>query len=200
MGLADRDDQGSALNTQQRMACAKRRRRWCCAWGVLFGLAVLPFAIMLLDRRQPVWFPYGDGVSDPTCTSHCDAEIVPYYVHSGETVTIDWPIIEYRLCQGEYSRRIRESTGKIHFFDRLPTSYSDTLSKDRKWFSRQMTLPRMTPGQALYWTSGLRWCNFMQRIFWPIPFTSPVIKFYVLDDDTQAPNWKDDDVSGAIQR
>lgn len=172
------------MNLEQRAIAAWRQRLWCYAWGALVGLTALPFAVMLLDRSQPVTFPYGgpDNI-DPECTVHCKAEIVPFYVHSGDRVTINWPIIEHRLCQGEYSRRIRESTGKVHFFDRIPTAYSDTLSKDRKWFSRQMTLPKMTPGPATYWTSGTRWCNFMQRIFWPIPFTAPKISFEVLPDE-----------------
>jgi hypothetical protein len=161
-------------------------RAQCYILGVLLGVAAAPFAVMLFDRREPVTLTFGP---DDHCYEDCSGQIIPYYVHPLQEVEIKWPLIENRKCEGEYSRRIREGrTGKVHIFGRQGTAYTEATSTDRRWFSRSLVIPKAVgPGPATYWTVGYRWCNFMQKYFWPIPFRSPDIQFEVLPEGQPAP-------------
>lgn len=157
-------------------------RRGCHVFGLLIGVGLTPLAVMLFDRRDPVTLNFEQ---DEHCHDHCKGEIIPYYVRPMQKVEISWPVQEHRSCQGAYTRRILEkSTGKMHVFDSLPVAYSDTISSDRKRFSKEFVIPKaISAGPAVYFTVGHRWCNVMQHMFWPMAFRSPDIPFEVLPDD-----------------
>lgn len=144
-------------------------RKYCLCIGAVFGILLAIPATQLFDRRAPVLLGQG--------------RIEPFDVHVGQTVTVTWPVVEYKLCEGEYTRHVKDRSNRIVFFERLPTSYSDTISRDQKWFVKYWTVPRgLVEGPAIYWTDGFRWCNPLQRYFWPIPFRAPDIPFNILPD------------------
>jgi hypothetical protein len=161
-------------------------RAQCYVFGIVIGLVLAPFAVMLLDRREPITLTFA---AEDCEAERCHGQIVPYYARSEEKVSINWPVIENRVCEGRYQRRIKEMvTGRIVIFDDLPVNYQESIDpKKPKWFSKPLVLPKLSPGPAIYWTEGNRWCNFMQKYFWPIPFRSPDIYFQVLPDKTWSP-------------
>jgi hypothetical protein len=150
----------------ERKTAMWKRTKSCNIIGIAIGIGLIaPIAGLLMDRREPIHLYQG--------------RFEPEVVRSNQTVQIIWEADELRTgCDGVLERRITEKrSGKIHYFAREPTVFH--FNGTRKTFSKYFTLPELSDGEAEYTTHGHRWCNLLQKWFWPIEFFSPPIRFTV---------------------
>lgn len=143
--------------------------------AVLIGaLITVPASFMLFDRRAPV--------------EHVSAEIIPPAVYAGDAVRLRWKIVEHRNCDGVSHRRIIDSTGKITEFETHPTVYHAATSPSPLTFEVIMNVPiGIAPGPARYDPGVFRWCNILQKTFWPIEDAPHPVPFTVLPSPKAPP-------------
>lgn len=144
------------------------KRDWIChlAAASFSLLIVTPPTLMLLDRRDPAVLQHGS--------------ITPNPARAGDYVTLMWNIKEYRACDGEFTPIIIDSGKKVHFFARQPTIYRYNLSPDGSKFYKVLQLPAaLPPGNTVYVVRVQRWCNALQKYFWPIESKTGSIEFEV---------------------
>lgn len=150
----------------RRLFAVGIHRRWTTFIAITLGTVVVaPFFILLFDRREPI--ELGEAMIEPSGS-----------VNSGQEVTITWSAVERRAgCDGEFERRVIDSTGRIFPYRREPTVYRLTYNAKAQIFTRQFRLPNgLAPGRAIITTVGTRWCNSVQKYLWPIPFQGPIIQ------------------------
>lgn len=156
------------LETATRKSLFWRRARYCNVIGTVLGvLLVMPFFVLLLDRRQPIELIEG--------------KMIPDVVRPGQTVAFVWRARELAASEGEFTRRFVDGCGTLHTQPPEPTVYRVHAREGIQQFSREFKLPEgLCEGWGTYSTTGYRWRNFLQKLIWKIPFESPVAKYYVV--------------------
>lgn len=134
-----------------------RRAYLCHAIAAPIGLLITVFFVQLLDRHPVV-------LLDPT-----KSYITPTQASSGQAVTITWSAIEKRNCDGVVVPRVIDNAGRVFEYAHIPTVYHDLLIPGARSFSKSLVLPLgMAPGKARYEAVVIRWCNWAQRLIWPM--------------------------------
>lgn len=124
--------------------------------SIISMVSVTYIGTLLLDRRSVL--------------SIESVVISPNPVRPGETISITWSGVAHRSCDGEVIRQIVDSSGRVFDYARIDTAYHDIAHRGvPKTFTRYLQTPAdMAPGPAEYRTIVRRWCNSLQRIFWPM--------------------------------
>lgn len=139
--------------------------------GTLAMGTIAPASYLLFDRGPIV------TISNP--------QINPNPTVMGEEMVVSYDAIEHRNCEGIVERVIIDSTNRISYFAPEPTIYHESIdNKTRQFRARPMVVPTglhlepgKTEGEATYRAYVKRWCNFMQKNFWPIAEPPRDIKF-----------------------
>jgi len=180
--------QDTPEQTTERKRIYWKRAKWCNFTGFLLGtLVIAPIIIAVGDRRDPIDF--------------IDGRMVPKNVYPGQVVEVHWYAERKRAgCDGEFSRRIIDAAGKIHDFLIEPETAPKKLlviGKPEK-IPRTFLLPDgMVPGRAYYTPRGHFWCNWLQKMLWPMELDAPWVPFNVLALPGAIP--KDNSMPGPVQ-
>jgi hypothetical protein len=146
----------------------KPRQFWCNMIAAAFAILVVsPIVVMIGDRRMPIIVTGG--------------EIVENKVFAGDMATFEWSVIERRIgCDGLVKRTFIDSQGTRFDVGDSKVVFHDSIDLERKKFRRQIPIPSsMHWGDATYNVHVIRWCNVLQKIFWPIRDDGPSVKFHI---------------------
>lgn len=142
----------------------------CHVAGVVAGLCiVLPFMIMLTDRRPVLVYENPRVVPDP--------------VVRGEKASLAFDVIEYRSCDGTFQRFIVDAAGHVFSFDKEATSLRAVSSPPSpRTIHREFSVPRGAAiGPAVYRVHLTRWCNIVQKYIWPMRESASEVHFTITD-------------------
>lgn len=157
------------------------RRALCNVLAALFSiLVIMPLVVMILDRELPVKLTYG--------------ELKPTVIYanpaSGAQVTVSWSVQRMRKfgngildCQGTFYRRIIDAAGYVT--ETKPGAVQSIIligDKEIGAFTKDVSLPPLTPGAATYRIITQYWCNPIQKYLFPINHQEELIHFMVLPD------------------
>lgn len=135
----------------------RTRTIMCQIIAAVVGLIIAWHAVMLFDRSAVVELDSSASY------------ITPNPANMGGAIAITWKAKSYRNCGGEVIPRIIDSTGRIFEYAKTPTVYNVLMRADPAKFTKLLTLPTiMTPGPARYEAVVIRWCNWVQKEFWPM--------------------------------
>jgi len=143
---------------------------WQHVYAALFAfLVVVPVLYMVGDRD--------------TVVEVVNARIVPHNIVAGGEVEVTWMANELRTdCGGEVHRTVIDSKGKrfpYPVFSVVDRDDSDKQAKPQE-FSRLIKLPaKMAPGPFVMSVVVYRWCNPIQKFFWPMVDPMPPMAGYV---------------------
>lgn len=150
------------------------RKYLCHAIAAPIGILITVFFVQLLDRHPVVVLDAEKSYVSPTPAS------------PGQTVSITWSAVEKRNCDGIAIPRVIDSSGRVFEYAYGPTVYHDLLTPGARSFTKPLTLPLgMAPGRARYEAVVQRWCNWPQRVFWPMVDSPFPIYFEVAATPTQ---------------
>ena len=142
----------------------------CHVAGAVAGFCVvLPFLIMLTDRRPVLAYENQRVVPDP--------------VMRGAKAPLAFDVIEYRACEGTFQRVIIDSAGHVFSFDKEATSLRSVSSPPRpRTIYREFSVPRgAAVGPAIYRVHLTRWCNIVQKYVWPMRDMAHDVHFTIID-------------------
>ena len=108
-----------------------------------------------------------------------DLRVTPNTVMSGGRLEIKWNIDQLRVnCEGTVTQEIIASNSQIYPFAPEPTVYHEAGKHE---YIKEMVLPAgMVPGRAIYRSNIVRWCNSLQRVFWPMQDQIHDVEFNVI--------------------
>lgn len=133
-----------------------------CVLGIL---VVAPF----LDRSIP--YTRENGRVEPVDSS----EIV-----RGKEVEVVFDAIVWRRCPGRATRHIIDGAGIDHDYA-THVAIIPTLTHDDPIFRIRFILPMSTPealGKDWHFYADMEyWCNWTQRLIWPIRERTPIVPF-----------------------
>lgn len=107
--------------------------------------------------------------------------VTPDPVRPGETAILIFTATDYRACYNKTSRWLTDSKGfRYYLVDHDSTEYDEDVGKPSHQFVREFPIPKsMSSGTATFHARVTRWCNPLQRIFWPMYSTDTTVNFQV---------------------
>ena len=92
------------------------------------------------------------------------SEILPAAVQAGGLAVVQYTAVDDRQCNAIIHRWITDSTGTIYDLPDSSAVFHDTPQGQQFKFARQFMVPGMAaPGDALYHSTAIRWCNPFQE-------------------------------------
>lgn len=100
-------------------------------------------------------------------------------VEQGGTITVEFDVFRYRICQTDASRWLYDSAMNRHAIPSWTTGLERLAG--REVYRRKITIPYAAlPGPAQYQVVLEFECNPLQRILsWPVRVTSPSVTFVI---------------------
>lgn len=148
----------------------------CDALAIIFGALIIFPSIYMLFSRKPV-------------VEYYDVHIIPPEVATGDIASVAWRARELRPnCGGRVYRRFVDSTGRLVEFAPIPTFIHDHAPGTLVDFLNSFEIPRgLAPGEAYYEPVVERWCNPLQKLFWPMVDKPIKAGFIVIDNIIRGP-------------
>jgi hypothetical protein len=122
----------------------------------LFGALLFSIPVVMLFDRGPVVLNSGFRIDPPL-------------LRRGQKFTTNWTITTLRAgCDGVTSREIIASDGQLFVFDSTETIPHNVVGAvDPQHANWEMPLGIAFGPFKIRWTTK-RWCNGLQRLFWPM--------------------------------
>ena len=132
------------------------RRVACHIVPVLFAFLVGIGAVQLVgDRYHPRII--------------LEVRVSPQIVQPGQVVEVVYTAKDKRRCHGEVHRWIVDKDSRLYALPEVPVFYNYEGLPPSFDFVRDIIIPPSIPdGPAVYHAETDRWCNALQRAFWPI--------------------------------
>jgi len=110
--------------------------------------------IMLADRREVVRMEF--------------VSMEPPVLISGSPAIVTWKTNVVRTgCDGEVTRQIIDASNVVFTYSKNRTVINPESVPTQ--FSGTFTVPvAAAPGHGIHRTIAVRWCNQLQRLFWPL--------------------------------
>lgn len=124
--------------------------------AAIFSFAIIaPIFYLIIDRRPVVKI--------------LAEEILPNPLITGQAAHISWTAKVLRDgCDGTIARQIIDGAGKMHDYAAIPTVFKYETGVIQE-YTRTIIIPMSaTPGKGKHVVHVVRWCNELQRVFWPM--------------------------------
>jgi hypothetical protein len=138
----------------QRLSCTPI----CIFSGIVVLACLFYMGWLLLDRRPTV--------------EVTDAKITPYSIKAGDKYTFSFTAKPLRNggCNGEIDAYEIDSSGGLFLYER--NIVLNQKPEGSNHYTRIVSShSNLTPGPARYGRHIRKWCNLMQKIFWPMAET-----------------------------